>query len=163
MAGNLRSMAKHILLMAIGCLFAFAWVPNSVSAQDFLPESFSREQLIEYERKLNAILRTRRDEEREFVARVVVQIREGNIPSKLVSTSFQWVRQKRPKTNYPFLYFERVLRLQANAINIGTAVPPFDFSIYGSAGQRLASQNGSAGQQTPTRRNSFFTAGSRRP
>ena len=89
-----------------------------------------RAQFIEFERQLNAILKTRRSEEREFVALVVNQIRLGLLPSKLVTTSFEWVRNKRPSTKYPFVYFERVLRLQAGRLGLADQVPPFDFSIY---------------------------------
>ena len=89
-----------------------------------------RAQFIEFERQLNAILKTRRAEEQEFVGQVVNQIRLGLIPSRLVTTSFKWVRNKRPTTKYPFIYFERVLRLQAERIGLADQVPPFDFSIY---------------------------------
>lgn len=87
-------------------------------------------QLVEYERQLNALLLTRRTEEKEFVGKVVDQIRVGAIPSKLVTTSFEWVRNKRPGTKYPFVYFEKVLRLQATRIGLGSEIPPFDFSIF---------------------------------
>lgn len=89
-----------------------------------------RAQFIEFERQLNAMLKTRRDEEKQFVGQVVNQIRLGLIPSKLVSTSFEWVRNKRPTTKYPFVYFERVLRLQAGRLGLASEIPPFDFSIY---------------------------------
>jgi len=89
-----------------------------------------RAQFIEFERQLNAMLKTRRDEEKQFVGLVVNQIRLGLIPSKLVSTSFEWVRNKRPTTKYPFVYFERVLRLQAGRLGLASEIPPFDFSIY---------------------------------
>ena len=92
--------------------------------------SAARAQFIEFERQLNAILKTRRDEEKEFVGQVVNQIRLGLIPSKLVTTSFKWVRNKRPTTKYPFIYFERVLRLQGKRLGLADEIPPFDFSIY---------------------------------
>lgn len=87
-------------------------------------------QFLEYERQLNAMLKTRRDEEKEFVGLVVNQIRLGRIPSKLASTSFEWVRNKRPTTKYPFIYFERVLRLQAERLELEDEIPLFDLSIY---------------------------------
>ena len=101
-------------------------------AQSDVPEDSSavRTQFIEFERQLNAILKTRRDEEKEFVGQVVNQIRLGAIPSKLVTTSFKWTRNKRPNTKYPFIYFERVLRLQAERLGMEDEIPPFDFSIY---------------------------------
>lgn len=87
-------------------------------------------QFIEFERQLNAMLKTRRDEEREFVGLVVNQIRVGELPSKLVTTSFEWVRNKRPSTKYPFVYFERVLRLQAERLGLESQIPPFNYAVY---------------------------------
>jgi hypothetical protein len=122
---------------------------------DYMPEEFSSAQFTEYERQLNAILKTRRDEEKEFVGKIVDLVRLGRIPSRLVSTSYQWVHQKRPDTNYPFIYFEKVLRIQAKALNLEKEIPAFDFSIYKSAGQRASGQNGSAGQRSQVNRNFF--------
>ncbi len=106
-------------------------------AQDFEPEKFNPAQFEEYERQLNALLKTRRDEEKTFVKEVVDKIRKGKIPSKLVSTSYKWVANRRPTTNYPFVYFERVLRLQAKKIKIEKEVPAFDYNIYRSRAKRV--------------------------
>ncbi|MEM9941338.1 MAG: hypothetical protein AAF939_07075 [Planctomycetota bacterium] len=118
---------------------------------DFLPEKFTAAQVVEYERQLNAILKTSRDEERIFIAQLVIKIREGKIPSKLANTSFQWIMQKRPDTNYRFIYFVKVLQLQARAINVDDQVPPFDFSVYTAEGQRTGSQIQSSGQNASSR------------
>ncbi|MEL7496266.1 MAG: hypothetical protein AAFN77_01560 [Planctomycetota bacterium] len=117
----------------------------------------------EYERQLNAILKTRRDEEKIFVRDVVNQVRVGKIPTKLVSTSFDWVNKKRPGTKYPFIYFEKVLRLQAQQLKIENEVPAFDFSIYRkSVGQLDKGSRTTAGQQTEIRRSTFITPGEQR-
>ena len=81
----------------------------------------------------------RDDEEKAFVKVVVTNIREGKLPAKLVNTSFQWVRNKRPNTPYPFVYFERVLRLQAAKVKVSEYVPPFDYGIYSGRAVRLSS------------------------
>lgn len=91
-------------------------------------ESFTDASLARYEQQLNAILRARLPEERAFVASVVRMVGEGELPRGVVNTSFAWIRKRRPYTNYPFFYFERVLRLQTSRLEI--AIPPFDFSIY---------------------------------
>lgn len=127
-----------------------------------MPDTLEAEKFKEYERKLNAILKTRRDEEKQFVAEVVEQVRLGKIPSKLVATSFDWVRNERPLTRYPFIYFEKVLRIQATALGLGDEIPEFDYEIYRSAGQTAPDQRGSAGQKTLTRLRALFTPGSRR-
>lgn len=85
-----------------------------------------------YEELLNGLLKTRRDEEKEFVAGVMAQVRAGTIPERLVETSYKWVLNKRPDTNYPFVYFERVLRIQATELGIGNTIPAFDFEVYRS-------------------------------
>ena len=85
-----------------------------------------------YEELLNGLLKTRRDEEKEFVAGVIAQVRAGTIPERLVETSYKWVLNKRPDTNYPFVYFERVLRIQATELGIGNTIPAFDFEVYRS-------------------------------
>ena len=118
------------------------------SADDFDPQKFNPAQFEEYEKKINAILLTRRDEEKIFVAKVVEQVRLKRIPAKLVDVSYQWAGKNRPQTKYPFIYFERVLRLQAKKLRLEKEIPPFDFSIYGSAGQKIPGQNGTAGQRT---------------
>ncbi len=84
----------------------------------------------EYERRLNAILKTRRDEEKEFVKLVVAQVKADKIPTYLIDISFQWVRNKRPETDAPFIYFERVLRLNAEKLGIEDEIPPFDRNLY---------------------------------
>lgn len=137
-----------ILLVAQNC-------SESVYADDYLPETFSAAQFAEYERQLNAILKTRTDEEKLFVKKIVTLVRLGKIPSRLVSTSYQWGRKNRPDTNYPFIYFEKVIRIQAKALKLQDEIPPFDYSVYKSAGQRSDGQHASAGQRTQANRNFF--------
>ncbi len=145
-------------IRVIASLMFAGWMiltPCSTRAEDFSTIGFTPAQFAEYEQQLNAILRTSRAEEREYISNLVAQVRIGTLPSKLIATSFHWVKTKRPDTNYPFIYFERVLRLQAGKIGLEAQVPPFDFSIYGSAGQRAPGQNRSAGQNVVERRGLF--------
>ncbi|QEG22573.1 hypothetical protein [Mariniblastus fucicola] len=124
-------LAKTGFTIIAFCLFAIPTFGDStVSAQTFEPENFTDKRFLQYEQQLNAILKTRRDEERKFVNEIVIKVREGKLPSKLVQTSFKWVQQKRPNTNFPFIYFEKVLRIQANKAGIAETIPPYDFGIY---------------------------------
>ncbi len=100
------------------------------AGRNFQPEKLTEAQYAEYEKQLNAILKTRLDEEKEFVGQVVDKVRASEIPAKLVVSSWQWARNHRPDTKYPFVYFEQVLRLQATRIGLGEEVPPFDYGIY---------------------------------
>lgn len=93
-------------------------------------QQFGESQFEEYERQLNALLLTRIDAEKAFVAGVVEKVRTGAIPSRLVQTSFQWVRVKRPQTRYPFVFFEKVIRLQAAQLGLQDEIPAFDYDSY---------------------------------
>ena len=149
-----------LLLLSIGL---FCPSPRLTASADELGNvSFSAGQFVEYERLLNSILKTRRDEERQFVALLVQQVRLGRIPSKLVSTSYGWVRNKRPRTNYPFIYFERVLRLQAERVNLESDIPQFNLAIYRSAGQATGRRSNSAGQRPFEDRQNTPSPGQRR-
>lgn len=133
------------------------------TASSDVPEDSAvvKARFIEYERQLNAMLKTRRDEEKLFVAEVVNQIRLKKIPSKLVSTSFEWVRNKRPDTKYPFVYFERVLRLQAKRLQLGQEIPKFNYRIYSQPTDPVArlesvGNEAATSDKTATERNGGF-------
>lgn len=148
------------LFICLSCCTIFAGYGENANAQDadFLDEELTPELVEQYEQKLNAILKTRSDQERLFIAQLVANVRAGTVPLKLVSTSFQWVRENRPLANYPFVYFEKVLRLQADRIGVAAAIPPFDFEEFRSAGQRLPGQQLDAGRQTDVQENTLFSA-----
>ncbi len=148
------------LLALLWCCTIFVGYGNQANAQDadFLDEELTPELVEQYEQKLNAILKTRSDQERLFIAQLVANVRTGTVPLTLVSTSFQWVRENRPLTKYPFIYFEKVLRLQADRIGVVAAIPPFDFEGFRSAGQRLPGQQLDAGQRTDVQENTLFSA-----
>ena len=55
--------------------FAIILLPPVIgNGDDFLPESFTNAQFVEYERKLNALLKTRADEEKKFVNQIILNI-----------------------------------------------------------------------------------------
>lgn len=157
---NLQSSVFGVGLVLLGLFLLFTDSVHGQSSKDkniFDPRNTNSNYLEEYERQLNAILKTRRDEEKEFVAQVIQKVKEEKIPTYLVDTSFQWVRNRRPDTDYPFIYFERVLRIQAESLNLQDEIPPFDLAIYDqSAGQRRAGQQLNAGRPTESQRESFF-------
>ena len=141
--------AQLLIIVAFVSLVAVFSSTRGLNAQTFAPENFTDERFQQYEQQLNAILKTRRDEEREFISGIVGQVRTGRLPSKLVQTSFRWVQKKRPDTNFPFIYFERVLRLQATKAGLPNTIPPFDFDIYNQFdnGTRPFTRGGSATTQ----------------
>lgn len=82
----------------------------------------------QYEQQLQSVLRTRLMEEKEFVARITLLIQQENLPKNLVDSAWLWVRKNRPGSAYPFVYFERVLRLEAEKAKV--ILPAFDRDIY---------------------------------
>ncbi|MEZ6094930.1 MAG: hypothetical protein R3C03_11980 [Pirellulaceae bacterium] len=108
-----------------GATVSFAQI---VSTTEGASEQEIALRFVDYERRLNAILKTRRDEEKQFVAAVLLLVKNGDLEEKLIETSYKWVMNKRPDTKYPFVYFERVLRLQAQ--KEGLSIPEFDYAIY---------------------------------
>ena len=91
-------------------------------------QSFDDLDLVAYEKQVNAILKTRLPAEKRFVTQLMTVIGKKEIPRSLVDTSFKWVLNRRPNTNYPFVYFERVIRLQGK--RLGYKIPPFDYKVY---------------------------------
>jgi hypothetical protein len=123
------------MLRTIGCLLVIAlwsvvagWDAQSVQAQSGVDDGEVRLRFDRYEEKINALLKTRRNEEKQFIADVMAKVRAGEIPEPLIETSYKWVLNKKPDTKYPFVYFERVLRLQAE--KVGVEIPAFDYEIY---------------------------------
>lgn len=114
---------RKILIGCITSIFVVVAFQQTAAAQDFdeLP-------LLQLERQLNAILRTRLDEEKLFVATVVKHVGDGKIPRSLVNASFKYVLKKRYASEYRFVYFVRVLQFLGNRERV--AIPKFDFSIY---------------------------------
>lgn len=91
-------------------------------------------ELDRYEQQLNAVLQTRLDEEKEFVAAVMELVKDGELPQTVVDNAFVWVRTHRGLSHRGFVYFERVLRLQADKLKI--EIPEFDYQVYSSTGGR---------------------------
>jgi hypothetical protein len=137
----------QIILLAVAVLTAFVSCPRMAVAQTEEFEGATEaeinhlsnmdlEQLVNsldetwsaYNKQLQAVVKTRLLEEKEFVAAVVLLIQKGKVPKNLVDSSWLWVRSNRPVSNSPFVYFERVLRLRADKANI--PIPPFDARIY---------------------------------
>ena len=111
------------ILTGLISIIIVAAAHQNVVAQDFddLP-------LLQFERQLNSILRTRLPEEKLFVARVVKHVGDGKIPRALVNASFKYVLKKRYSSSYRFVYFVRVLQFLGGRERV--VVPVFDFSIY---------------------------------
>ncbi len=124
----MNAFTKLILLaiqvMVCSMLVPFAFGDESTAAKT---------ELEKYEIQLNAILRTRLDEEKAYVHEVIELVRLGRLPRKIVDKSVGWVRNHCADHSHGFVYFERVLRLHAERLNF--QVPRFDFRVYDSSGR----------------------------
>ena len=63
-----------------------------------------------YRLQLQSVLKTRLIQEKEYIDEIVELVRNEEIPKSVVDQAWLWVRSKRPYTNAPFVYFQRVLR-----------------------------------------------------
>ena len=114
---------KFIAAGILASLLQFLMAQGPLVAQDQTVNDLER-----YEASINVMLRTFRDEEKQYISDVFDLIRDGTLPKELVDRSLQWVRKNRWYSNYRFIYFERVLRIHAD--NLEIALPDFDYSIY---------------------------------
>ena len=69
-------------------------------------------------------LRVRTDQERAFIDAVVAKVENETIPRSLVDSTFLWVRTNKRNHDYPFFYFERILRQRGT--KAGIEIPPFE-------------------------------------
>jgi hypothetical protein len=137
MSATLRTAVWLSSLVVLGIASGTAATAGAQEAS-FNPAATANEEVelrfADYEARLNAILKTRRQEEQEFVNAVLQKVRAGELPVPVMESSFLWVLSNRPDTPYPFIYFERVLRLQAELADV--SVPDFDYGIYSEYGAR---------------------------
>ena len=70
---------------------------------------------VDFRQQLEKGLYARRPEEFAFIARVVRMVDENQLSRRLVESTFQWARKKRP---YPYVYFERGLKVRAARLGV---------------------------------------------
>jgi hypothetical protein len=68
------------------------------------------------EDRLKTGLKARRPEEKAFLDDVARLVRAGELPVKLVDSTYLWALQRQQKFPYPL--FERALRIQASRIGV---------------------------------------------
>jgi hypothetical protein len=68
------------------------------------------------EDRLKTGLKVRRPEEDAFIEEVARLVRAGELPAKLVDSTYLWALQRQQK--YPYPLFERALRIQASRIGV---------------------------------------------
>ncbi len=85
-------------------------------AEDVAPATDGEKPALTLESRLTTGLKARRPEDVEFVERVAEMVRAGQLPAKVVDSTFLWaIRRGR---SYPFPAFQRALRIQADRLGI---------------------------------------------
>ena len=88
-------------------------LPANGPAQD-APIGTSGER-VTLQKQLETGLKARRPQEFAFIKRVVQMVEHNQLPRQLVEETFVWARKKK---RYPYVYFERALRVRASNIGI---------------------------------------------
>ena len=112
----------------IGCVLGLVLLSAACQAQDGVSTIREITDLEQYEKQVNAMLRTRLTAEKEYVTTILDMVEEGELPRDLVDRAVLWVQNKRAYAHTPFVYFAKVLELQAERAKI--EIPPFDYNIY---------------------------------
>jgi len=108
---------RHLLFAAAaaGALAVPATVGHA-RADDVVPAAEEGKTALTLESRLTTGLKARRPEDVEFVERVAEMVRAGQLPAKVVDSTFLWAIRRRQA--YPFPAFQRALRIQADRLGI---------------------------------------------
>jgi hypothetical protein len=101
------------LLLAILLLVIPTVIPTAMLRADDPP---AVGKVAGLEDRLKTGLRARQPEEFEFIKQVARLVREGQLPGKLVDSTYLWAIQRQQK--YPYPLFKRALRLQADRLGV---------------------------------------------
>jgi hypothetical protein len=108
---------RHLLLAAslAGMLSAPA-LEIHARAEDIAPAIEDGKTAVTLESRLTTGLKARRPEDVEFVERVAEMVRTGQLPAKVVDSTFLWAIRRRQ--SYPFPAFQKALRIQADRLGV---------------------------------------------
>jgi hypothetical protein len=107
-------LSRNKLLRHVLCCLLVSLAASSLSVRaDDLPPAGRTAGL---EDRLKAGLRVQVPAEEDFVEKVVLLVRTGKLPGKLVDSTYIWAIERRKE--YPFPAFEKALRLQAEKLGV---------------------------------------------
>ena len=108
---------RHLLLAAsVAGMLSAATLEIQARADDVAPATEDGKTAVTLESRLTTGLTARRPEDVEFVERVAEMVRTGQLPAKVVDSTFLWAIRRRQ--SYPFPAFQKALRIQADRLGI---------------------------------------------
>jgi hypothetical protein len=110
--GPRLSRSKFLGHVLCGLLLSLAAASLPTRGDDLPPTGRSAG----LEDRLKAGLRVQLPAEEDFVEKVVLLVRTGKLPGKLVDSTYIWAIERRKE--YPFPAFEKALRLQAEKLGV---------------------------------------------
>lgn len=108
---------RYLLLAAsVAGMLSAPTLEIQARADDVAPAIEDGKTAVTLESRLTTGLKARRPEDVEFVERVAEMVRTGQLPAKVVDTTFLWAIRRRQ--SYPFPAFQKALRIQADRLGI---------------------------------------------
>ena len=118
---SLRWSLLAILLLASINLPAQAGkqaVPAATGVVETAPSLLLVVEVGDLKDQLEKGLKARLPTDFAFIAKVILLVKTNKLPLPVVKAVFQWARERGAKTNYPFPYFERALKIRAKKLGI---------------------------------------------
>lgn len=108
---------RHLLLAAtVAGMLSAPTLEIHARADDVAPDTEDGKPAVTLESRLTTGLKAKRPEDVAFVERVAEMVRTGQLPAKVVDSTFLWAIRRRQ--SYPFPAFQKALRIQADRLGI---------------------------------------------
>jgi hypothetical protein len=109
-------MRSLLLAASVAGMLSAPALEIQARAEDVAPAIEDGKTAVTLESRLTTGLKARRPEDVEFVERVAEMVRTGQLPAKVVDSTFLWAIRRRQ--SYPFPAFQKALRIQADHLGI---------------------------------------------
>lgn len=109
-------MRQLLIAAALAGVLSVTQAPRQGRADDPPPATEDGKPAVSLQSRLTTGLKARRPEDVAFVERVAGMVAEGQLPAKVVDSTYLWAIRRRQ--TYPFPAFQRALRLQADRLGI---------------------------------------------
>ena len=127
----MQKIATALVILAMAKQIA-AEPPVRLAQIPFEPGQMSQGRVVRLEDQLTFGLHATRADQRNFLRKVAEGVEKGNLERARVNAVYKWALLRNDR--YPFPYFERAIRLEANKKNV--TLPPVQLIItsLGQAG-----------------------------